>query len=151
MAAEKRASFAFNWTLGCAPVVLPKGLTGAVYHRFLVNDLPVLLDHVPHHQRQHMRFMHEGAPPHFLSSVRLYLNQTFGEQWTGSAGAVNWPARSPDPNHLDFWLWGHLKTSVCSAPINDIEVTATSRECLSGGSSETRNIRQSGSLCAMTS
>jgi hypothetical protein len=32
------------------PVVLPTGLTGAVYHRVLVNDLPVFLEHVPLHQ-----------------------------------------------------------------------------------------------------
>jgi hypothetical protein len=30
-------------TLG--PVVLPNRVTGAVYHHFLVNDLPVLLEH----------------------------------------------------------------------------------------------------------
>jgi hypothetical protein len=32
------------------PVVLPNRLTGAVYHSFLVNDLPVLFEHVPLHQ-----------------------------------------------------------------------------------------------------
>jgi hypothetical protein len=39
------------------PVVLPNRLTGAVYHCFLVNDLPVFLEHVPLHQRQHIWFM----------------------------------------------------------------------------------------------
>jgi hypothetical protein len=33
------------------PVVLPNRLTGAVYHHVLVIDLPVLLEHVPLHQR----------------------------------------------------------------------------------------------------
>jgi hypothetical protein len=61
------------------PVVLPNRLTGAVYHRFLVNDLPVLLKHVPLQQEQHMWFMHDGAPPHLLCSVRQHLNQTLGE------------------------------------------------------------------------
>jgi hypothetical protein len=31
-------------------VVLPSRLTGAVYHRFLVNDLQLLLKHVPFDQ-----------------------------------------------------------------------------------------------------
>jgi hypothetical protein len=64
------------------PVVLTNTLTGAVYHRFfvLVNDLPVILGHVPLHQRQHMWFMHDGTPPHFLRIVGEHLNQTFGEQ-----------------------------------------------------------------------
>jgi hypothetical protein len=103
-----------------APLVLPNRLTGAVYHRFLVNDLPVLLEHVPLHQGQHMLFTHDGAPPHFLRAVRLHLNKTFGEQWIGRGGAVNLPTRTRDLNPLDFWLWGHLKTLVCSAPISDL-------------------------------
>jgi hypothetical protein len=61
------------------PVVLPNRIMGAVYHRFLVNDLPELLEHVPLHQRQHMWFMHDGAPPHLLRIVGQHLNQTFGE------------------------------------------------------------------------
>jgi hypothetical protein len=36
------------------PVVLPERLAGALYYRFLVDDLPVHLEHVPLHQRQHM-------------------------------------------------------------------------------------------------
>jgi hypothetical protein len=65
-----------------------------------------------------MWFMHDGTPPHFLHIVRQHLNQTFGEQWIGRGGPVKWPARSPD---LDP-LWGHLKTLVYSAAINDFEV-----------------------------
>jgi hypothetical protein len=104
------------------PFVLPNKLTDEVYHRCLVNDLPVLLEHVPLHQRQHMWFMHDGVPPHFLRIVRQHLSQTFGEQRIGREGPVNWSARSPDLNPLDFWLWGHLRILVYSSPINDLEV-----------------------------
>jgi hypothetical protein len=117
-----------------------------------VNDLPAVLEYVPLHQRQQMWFMHDRVSPHSLYIVRQHLNQTFGEQWIGCGGAVNWPARSPDLNPLDFWLWGHLKTLVYSAPINDLRgITATSTGCLSGDSSETRNFRQSAHFCAMKS
>jgi hypothetical protein len=51
------------------PDVLPNRLTGAMYHRFWVNDLPVLLEHVPLHQRQHTWFMYDGAAPHFLRTI----------------------------------------------------------------------------------
>jgi hypothetical protein len=73
-------------------VVLPNRLTGTVYHCFLVTNLPVLLEHVPLHQQQHMLFMHDGAAPHFLQIVRWYLNQTFSAQWIRCGGQVNWPA-----------------------------------------------------------
>jgi hypothetical protein len=76
------------------PGALPSRLTSAVYHRFFVNDLPVLLEH----QRQHMS-MHNGAPPHSLRIVRQHLNQ-----WTGRGGPSNWPARSSGLNPLDVWL-----------------------------------------------
>jgi hypothetical protein len=34
--------------------VLPNRVADAVCHRFLVNGLPVLLEHVPVHDQQHM-------------------------------------------------------------------------------------------------
>jgi hypothetical protein len=89
---------------------------------FLVKDLPEPLEHVPLHHRQHIWFMHDGTPPHFLRIIRQHLNQTFSEQWIGGGGPVNWSARSPGLNPLEFWLWGQLKTLVCSSPINDLEV-----------------------------
>jgi hypothetical protein len=56
-----------------------------------------------------MWFIHEGAPPYFLHIVREHLKQTFGEQWMGRGGPVDWPARSPGRNPLDFLLLGHPK------------------------------------------
>jgi hypothetical protein len=50
------------------------------------------------------------------------------------------PARSPDLNPLDFWLWEFLKTSAYSEPIGDLRgITASSVEFLLGDSSETVN------------
>jgi hypothetical protein len=31
-----------------------------------------------------------------------------------------WPARSPDLNLLDFYLWGHLKSIVHAMAVNDV-------------------------------
>lgn len=103
-------------------LVLPNRLTNAVYCNFLVNDLPVLLEHVPLDQWQHVWFMHDGAPTHFLCTVRQHLNQTFGKQWIGCGGPVNWPVQSPDLSPLVFWLWGHLKSLVSSVPVTDLEI-----------------------------
>jgi hypothetical protein len=51
------------------PVVLPNRLASALYYRFLVNDSPVLLEHVPLHQRQHMWFMHDAVSSYVLCIV----------------------------------------------------------------------------------
>lgn len=57
-------------------------------------------------------FQQDGAPPHFGTNVREWLNNHFIERWIGRRGAVEWPARSPDLTPLDFFLWGHLKSVV---------------------------------------
>jgi hypothetical protein len=68
-----------------------------------------------------MRFMHGGAQ-YLLRTVRQHLSQTFDEQWMRRGGPVDWPARSPDLNPLEFWQLGHLKALVCLVPIIDLEV-----------------------------
>ena len=68
-----------------------------------------------------MFFMHDGAPAHFSRAVREYLNGRFREKWIGRGGPIQWPARSPDLNPLDFFLWGHLKNKVYKQEHNDVE------------------------------
>ncbi|CAK9827112.1 hypothetical protein ANTRET_LOCUS4846 [Anthophora retusa] len=68
-----------------------------------------------------MWFMHDGAPAHFNRLARQFLNERFPTKWIGGGEPINWPARSPDLNPLDFYLWGHLKSLVYSAPVNDVE------------------------------
>ncbi|GBM76658.1 hypothetical protein AVEN_94249-1 [Araneus ventricosus] len=53
-----------------------------------------------------MWFQHDGTPAHFSIDVRLYLNVTYSQQGIGRGGPVLWPARSPDLNCLDYFLWG---------------------------------------------
>jgi hypothetical protein len=39
----------------------------------------------------------------------------------GGNGPVLWPARSPDLNPCEFFLWDHLKQIVDGTPINTVE------------------------------
>lgn len=56
--------------------------------------------------------MQDGAPPHFAAAVRHFLNEQYGQNWIGRAGPIPWPARSPDMNPLDYFLWGYVKSVV---------------------------------------
>ncbi|KAJ4431746.1 hypothetical protein ANN_20350 [Periplaneta americana] len=104
------------------PYVLPARLTGAIYRDFIQNTLPKLLhEDVPLNIRQNMWFMHDGAPAHFSRLVRDTLTGVYHDRWIGRGGPVQWPARSPDLNPLDFYLWGHLKQLVYGADIPDQE------------------------------
>lgn len=103
------------------PHFLPPTLTGNNYREFIENELPLLLEDVPLQLRNNCFFMHDGAPAHYTLRVRELLNNIYGQNWIGRGGAIPWPARSPDLNPIDFYVWGHLKSMVYSMPINDVE------------------------------
>lgn len=103
------------------PFLLPNRLTGPLYRDFLENSLPELLEDVPLEIRRHMWFMHDGAPPHFSITARQFLNEQFPARWIGRGGPTPWPARSPDANPLDFFLWGYLKQLVYASPVNNVQ------------------------------
>jgi hypothetical protein len=83
--------------------------------------LPDVLDDVPLQLQVGVRFMHDGAPPHFSRIARQYLNDHFPGKWIGHKGPVAWPARSPDLNPIDFELWGHVKNEVYSTPLINVD------------------------------
>jgi hypothetical protein len=68
------------------PYFLPPCLTGAVYHNFLQNFSPVLLQDVDLWARIHSRFIHDCAAPHFLLEVQEFWKSMFPQQWKGCSG-----------------------------------------------------------------
>jgi len=66
-------------------------------------------------------FQQDGAPPHWGSHVRRFLDAKFSNSWTGRDGPTPWPPRSPDITPLDFFLWGYVKDKVFSTPGPDIK------------------------------
>jgi hypothetical protein len=53
--------------------------------------------------------------------VRDVLSNSYHDGWIGTGGPIAWPARSPDLNPLDFYLWGHLNTLAYAAPVDNEE------------------------------
>lgn len=66
-------------------------------------------------------FQHDGAPAHFTLSVRACLNENFPDRWIGRGGPLNWAARSPDLNPLDYFVWGFLKDKVYGSKIHSLD------------------------------
>lgn len=91
------------------PIILPERLTGQLYKEMLQHNLPEFLEDVPLVQRNSIWYQQDGAGPHNARLVTNFLRDQFGERWIGTNGPKRWPARSPDMNPLDFFLWGHLK------------------------------------------
>jgi hypothetical protein len=67
-------------------------------------------------------YMHGGAQEHFSSAVWHGLNGTYHDRWIGRGGSTAWPPRSPHFNPLNFYLWGHPKTLMLAAPVDNEEV-----------------------------
>lgn len=74
--------------------------------------MPELLEDVPLCARETLIFQHDGAPAHYSRRVREILDARFPDKWIGRGGPIVWPARSPDLNVLDYFLWGYVKASV---------------------------------------
>lgn len=105
------------------PVFLPPRLNRYSYREFLLNTLPIVMEEIPIKRRQRMWFLHDGAPAHFAPEVRQILNRRdyFGNRWIGRGGPNAWPARSPDLNPLDFFLWGHCKSLVYARRVDTVD------------------------------
>jgi len=88
-------------------VILP--LNGASYLKFLTENLPDFLEKISLLDRNRIIFQQDSAGPHNARIVTNYLNQEFPGRWMGRYGSIRWPARSPDLNPLDFFLWGYCK------------------------------------------
>ena len=66
--------------------------------------------------------MQGGVSVHFSRIARKFLNNNYSNRWINRRGPIGWPARSPDFNPLDFYLWGHLKTIEYDTPVATVEV-----------------------------
>jgi len=65
-------------------------------------------------------FQQDGAPPHWGSHVRRFLDAVFPNRWIGRDSPTPWPPRSPDITLFDFFLWEYVKDKVFSTPVPDI-------------------------------
>ncbi|KAJ4445999.1 hypothetical protein ANN_12685 [Periplaneta americana] len=109
-----------NQLLG--PRVLPLQLKGEIYRAFLERELHCLLHDIPLATRVNLWFMLDGAPAHYCRNVRAFLNASYPDQRIGHADPTPWPARSPDINPLNFYLWGRLKSLVYASAVPNVEV-----------------------------
>lgn len=138
----RERSFQVRWKLNIwagivgneiiGPCVLPNRVGGNDYADFLEENLPNLLEDFPLNIRRTMWFQHDGAPPHNSRRVRNYLDTQFPNSWIGRGGPVAWPARSPDLNPLDFFLWSFLKSFIYQDPVESLEELEEKLHCAVG-------------------
>jgi len=55
----------------------------------------------------------DRAPAHYSRRIlEEILDIRFRDKWIGQDDTIVWPARSPDLNVLDYFVWGYIKASV---------------------------------------
>jgi hypothetical protein len=80
-------------------------------------------------KKRHGYFMQDGATTHTATYSINVLNEVFEDRLM-SPGL--WPARSPDLNSCDFYLWGNLKDKVhANNPHTLVELKQSIRETIS--------------------
>ena len=70
------------------PFFLDEKLTGTKYVDFLSTRLHEILEEIAVYIRLRMRFMHDGASPHFSRVAGQFLNRHFANKWIGRGGAI---------------------------------------------------------------
>jgi hypothetical protein len=106
--------FVINFFSDClvGPCVCPHWLTGSDYRDFLLHDLQ------SYWKVYHSQSEHGGTCMRVLCAVQDALSNTYHGQWIHRGGPSAWPPRfTPDLNHLNFYLWEHLKICVYAAPV----------------------------------
>jgi len=90
------------------PFLLNDTMNADRYLRMLEEDVWPLI-----RNEQGLKFMQDGAPPHFANRVRQWLDIHFQNKWIGRGGPIHWPARSPDLTPCDFFFYGDGSRRKC--------------------------------------
>lgn len=101
--------------------IYEESLTSQKYIQILRGCVENFLDELPLMTRRDSWYQMDGAPAHSSYEVDQLLTAMFNDRWIGRNGPWLWPPRSPDLTPLDFYLWGHIKSLVYSAPIQTKE------------------------------
>lgn len=103
------------------PYFFEGSVTGHTYVHMLQEVLNPYLENMPLSNYNDVYFQQDGAPAHFATAVRSWLDVNLPNRWIGRRGPVEWPPRSPDLTPLDFYLWGYLKSKVYASRPRNIE------------------------------
>jgi len=63
-------------------------------------------------ETQTLWFQPDGTMAHTARAAMRVLNEMFPVCVISQRGNIEWPARSPDLNTCDFFLWGYLKSQM---------------------------------------
>ena len=75
------------------PYLLLWWLIAHIYHVFLEENLPEILEEISLLVRRNMWFQHDRSAAHFARQVREHLTATCNDHWIRQSGPMAWPPR----------------------------------------------------------
>jgi hypothetical protein len=66
-------------------------------------------------------FQQDGATPHCTNETLTMLQAFYSDRIISRNTGIPWPPRSYDLAPCDFFLWPHIKNSIYTTPINDLD------------------------------
>lgn len=93
------------------PVIIDGTLTGEKYLSLLETEISERVAAVD--TCAELWWMHDGCPAHNYRPAREFLQHAFPNHVIGTyEQPIAWPARAPDLNPCDTFLWGHIKSTI---------------------------------------
>ncbi|GFX17805.1 DUF4817 domain-containing protein [Trichonephila clavipes] len=84
-------------------------VNGDRYNAMITN---FFIPELNNHDVQELWFQQDGAACHTARATIDLLKDSFGDRLISRFGPVNWRPRSCDLTHLDYFLWGYVKSLV---------------------------------------
>ena len=111
------------------PIFFDTNVNGDNYLHMLQSDFWPTFSSLPNNNQ--FFFMQDGAPPHWSTIVRDWLNEKLPNRWIGRGADtdlnIKWPPRSPDLTPCDFFLWEYIKSKVYDSQPNNMDELKTQK------------------------
>jgi hypothetical protein len=93
------------------PIFIDGNLTGPKYLDLLETEISAKLADVDNGVE--LWWMQDGCPAHNYGPAKEFLHDAFPGRVIGTnEEPIPWPARSPDANPCDSFLWGHINSKI---------------------------------------
>lgn len=93
------------------PIIIDGALNGPKYLELLENEIGIRLADLD--LGKELWYLHDGCSAHNYRPAVDFLRKSFPGRVIGTyEQPLTWPTRSPDLNPLEFFLWGHISSTI---------------------------------------
>jgi Helix-turn-helix domain (DUF4817) len=103
------------------PYYIEGNLNAEKYVELLRERVIPAIQNFPDVNIENVWLQQDGCPAHNAIIVRHFLSNVFGDRLLSGMSNIKWPARSPDLAPMDFFFWGHIKSTIYGDALDKAE------------------------------